>query len=226
MTRFLPEDKALQLLRKISSSEIDFFYDEQKHKVVVSSPAADATVEALQFRLPISIPPPSLLTDLEDFSIQYVIVLIQSGQCALGLFRDGKNLDHKVFRSYMVRKKQGKSQIKYLKTKGKSRAGSRVRLAGALEFFENINERLQEYFEDQQIDRIAISCSKTLIPFLYDAKIACPFDKKDERLLKIPKHIHTPTYEILMDANKFLLRGEIIYQEEFQPLVDSLLEPS
>lgn len=224
MTRFLSKEQALQLLRKISSSGIDYFYDSQKHKLVVNSQAGDGTVEAIQFRLPISIPPPSLLPDIEDFSIQYIILLVQSGQCALGLFRDGKNLDHKMFRSYMVRKKQGKSQIKYLKTKGKSRAGSRVRLAGTLEFFENINERLQEYFEDQQIDRIAISCSKTLIPFLYGSKIACPFDKKDEKLFKIPKHIHTPTYEILMDANKFLLKGEVTYEEEYQPLFDSLLD--
>ena len=48
----------------------------------------------------------------------------------------------------MVRKKRGVSQIKHLKTKGKSRAGSRVRLAETEEFFENINGRLQDYFEE------------------------------------------------------------------------------
>lgn len=141
----------------------------------------------------------------------------------MGYFEDGENLHHKVFRSYMVRKKQGKSQIKHLKTKGKSRAGSRVRLGETIEFFENINERLQVYFEEYEIHRIAISCSKILIPYLYNSKVATPFDKHDERLYKIPKHMHTPIYEVLLDANKFLQKGELIYDEGQQALVDALL---
>ena len=60
--------------------------------------------------------------------VHYCLTLVRAGQASLGYFHQGKLLDHKVFRGYLVRQKQGKSQFKYLKTKGKSRAGSRIRL--------------------------------------------------------------------------------------------------
>ncbi|MFD3001883.1 hypothetical protein ACFS7Z_16030 [Pontibacter toksunensis] len=183
----------------------------------------DAGNDQVYFRLPIVVPPPGTTLATGEERLNYVIVLIQAGNCALGYFENGINLDHKVFRSYMVRKKQGKSQIKYLKTKGKSRAGSRVRLSETVEFFENINERLQEYFSENEIHRIAISCSKTLIPYLFNSRISTPFDKRDPRLYKIPKHVHTPIYEVMLEANRFLLRGELIYEEAQQPLINTLL---
>ena len=79
--------------------------------------------------------------ELDD--VHYCLTLVRAGQAAVGYFHQGKLLDHKVFRGYLVRQKQGKSQFKYLKTKGKSRAGSRIRLEETLLFFNEINERLQ-----------------------------------------------------------------------------------
>lgn len=217
MSHFIPKDQAVELLAYIKNTSIRYQYDYEKHRITLLDEAAR---EAVFFRLPIILTP-----DAKDAAepVRYIILLIQAGNCAMGYFEDELNLDHKVFRSYMVRKKQGKSQIKYLKTKGKSRAGSRVRLGETVEFFENINNRLQEYFEEYEIDRIAISCSKTLIPYLYNSKISTPFDKKDERLFKIPRHVHTPNYEVMMDTQKFLLKGELIYEEEYKEMVDSLL---
>lgn len=217
MSHFIPKDQAVELLAYIKNTSIRYQYDYEKHRITLLDEAAR---EAVFFRLPIILTP-----DAKDAAepLRYIILLIQAGNCAMGYFEDELNLDHKVFRSYMVRKKQGKSQIKYLKTKGKSRAGSRVRLGETVEFFENINNRLQEYFEEYEIDRIAISCSKTLIPYLYNSKISTPFDKKDERLFKIPRHVHTPNYEVMMDTQKFLLKGELIYEEEYKEMVDSLL---
>ena len=37
-------------------------------------------------------------------------------------FEGEELIEHKVFKTYMVRKKQGKSQIKHLKSKGKSKS--------------------------------------------------------------------------------------------------------
>ncbi|WP_165838154.1 hypothetical protein [Pontibacter arcticus] len=219
VNRYIPEEIARQLLRTLETSAFKTTYEPEKHRLVVTDNAGQ---DQLYFRLPLTISPPNLKSQPDD-PVHYVILLVQSGNCALGYFENGRCLDHKVFRSYMVRKKQGKSQIKYLKTKGKSRAGSRVRLGETMEFFENINERLQSYFEENEIHRIAISCSKTLIPYLFSSKIATPFTKHDPRLFKIPKHIHTPIYEVLLDANRFLLRGELIYEETNQPLIDALL---
>lgn len=220
MNRLLSKEKTAELLQAIQAASLPSVYDYSKHRMVLLDEAGN---EQLYLRLPINLPPPDAPPVREAAQVNYVILLVQSGNCAVGYFENGINLDHKVFRSYMVRKKQGKSQIKYLKTKGKSRAGSRVRLGETVEFFENINERLQEYFEQHPIQRIAISCSKTLIPYLFNSKVATPFDKNDARLYKIPKHIHTPIYEVLLDANKFLLKGELIYEEAQQALIEELL---
>ncbi|HYG37286.1 MAG TPA: hypothetical protein VD908_01650, partial [Cytophagales bacterium] len=75
-----------------------------------------------------------------------------------------------------------------------------------------------------KIDRIAISCSKILVPYLFNSKVDTPFDKRDPRLFKIPKHIHTPIYEVMMETHKFLLKGELIYEEKHQEIVDTLLK--
>lgn len=220
MNQFLSTETSLALFHKLREAAVTTVYNYEKHRLTLQDQAGN---ELLNFRLPIVLPPPAENLHLPDTPVNYIMLLIQAGNCAMGYFEDGINQNHKVFRAYMVRKKQGKSQIKYLKTKGKSRAGSRVRLGETAEFFENINERLQQYFAAHEVHRIAISCSKTLLPFLYNAKIATPFDKRDERLYKIPKHIHTPIYEVMMEANKFLQKGELIYEEARQDLVMELL---
>lgn len=221
MNRFLSRDASLQLIDSIQKSAYPRVYDPEKHRLIILDENRN---EVVYFRLPIVLPPPEQLTTGEAKLVNYVILLIQSGSCAMGYFENGINLDHKVFRAYMVRMKQGKSQVKYLKTKGKSRAGSRVRLAETVEFFENINERLQQYFSQHQVHRIAISCSKILIPYLFQSKVPTPFDKRDARLFKIPKHIPTPIYEVMLETNKFLLKGELIYEEPYQALVNGLLD--
>ena len=220
MNSSLSKDTSLQLLYAIQASSYSVSYEPEKHRLVLTDETGDGP---LFFRLPLVLSLPGSGLAAEEVQVNYVILLIQSGNCAMGLFENGINVDHKVFRSYMVRKKQGTSQVKYLKTKGKSRAGSRVRLAETVEFFENINERLQAYFRGHEIQRIAISCSKTLIPYLFNSKVATPFEKDDSRLFKIPKHIHTPIYEVLLDANRFLLRGELIYEAAQQHMVNALL---
>jgi hypothetical protein len=220
MNRYLSQNTALHLLQHIHRASLPWVYDQEKHRLVFLD---ESQQEQVYFRLPIVVPPPGGQPAAAIKQVHYIILLIQSGSCAIGYFENGINLDHKVFRAYMVRKKQGTSQIKHLKTKGKSRAGSRVRLAETMTFFENINERLQAYFAQHQIDRIALSCSKTLIPFLFDSKVATPFDKRDPRLFKIPKHIHTPIYEVMLETHKFLLKGELIYEAPYQAMVEALL---
>lgn len=222
MNRFLSRTTATQVLQKIIQDGWSYAYDHEKHRLVILDEQGD---DLFFFRLPLTFPPPQPETQPEQ-PVHYIILLVQSGNAALGYFEDGKNLDHKVYRSYMVRKKQGTSQVKYLKTKGKSRAGSRVRLGETVEFFDNINRGLQAYFSDHRIDRIAISCSKILQPLLYDANVATPFDKQDSRLFKIPMHVHTPIYEVMLEVNKFLMKAELIYEPIHQPLIDLLLPPS
>jgi hypothetical protein len=220
MNQFINREEVFQVIESILDLELNFRYDLAKHQIIILD---DLETELLQFRLPIDVAVTSTLDCNELDEVNYIILLIQSGSCALGYFEEDEILDHKVFKSYMVRKKQGKSQLSYLNSKGKSRAGSRIRLANTINFFENINERLQEYFDEYEIDRVAMSCSTTLIPYVFSSKEVCPFDKKDERLYKIPKHIHTPNYEILLNTQRYLLKGELIWEEENDSIKNQLI---
>ena len=144
---------------------------------------------------------------LEEFS-NYLIILIRSGLAAVGLVQNGELLHHKVFRAYMVRKKQGKSQVKYLKTKGKSRAGSRVRLGETMEFFQDIGNRVNTHLKDYPVDHIGLSISTTLLPYFFNENPVLNLDKKDPRIFKIPKHVGSPTLENLFLVKNFLEKNE------------------
>ncbi|WP_052444386.1 hypothetical protein [Flammeovirga sp. OC4] len=161
--------------------------------------------------------------DLKTVESVYVICIIQTESASVALVKNGLIVDHKTFSTYAVRKKQGKSQIKYLKTRGKSKAGSRVRLANTLNFFEHINERLETYFKENTIERIAFSCSKILLPYLFTSKVKCPFEKKDERIYKIPKHIPNANFEDLQQIHKSLSKAELFFNEEDLEVTNQLL---
>ncbi len=141
------------------------------------------------------------------------LVMIRAGIACTGYFHNGHLIDHKVFRAYMVRQKQGKSQIKYLKTKGKSRAGSRVRLGESELFFEEINERLSSYASKYPIDHWGISCSKTLWPYFFGSATPPPFEKKDERLLSIPFHVQHPDFETLQEVHRKLNAFQLLISD-------------
>ena len=143
----------------------------------------------------------------EAFS-NYLLILVRSGLAAVGMVQDGELLHHKVFRAYMVRKMQGKSQIKYLKTKGKSRAGSRVRLGESLEFFQNIGQRVNEHLKTYPVDQVGLSISKTLLPYFFNDNPGLDLDKKDPRIFKVPKHVGPPTLDTLNATKDFLEKNE------------------
>ncbi|OEK00473.1 hypothetical protein BFP97_02630 [Roseivirga sp. 4D4] len=192
-------------------------YNSEKHSIHFSREG-----NGFQLRLPITVKvsADAVLTDSE---VKYLMLLVQTGSASVGVFQGGKCLEHKVFTAYMVRKKQGTSQIKHLKTKGKSRAGSRVRLAKTLLFFEDINTRLIRHFKENEFDRIAFSCSKILMPYLFGSKVETPFDRKDERIYKIPKHLHQPNFEVMLGMQRFLNKGEVIYDQNDFPELEEVL---
>jgi hypothetical protein len=121
----------------------------------------------------------------------------------------------------MVRKKQGKSQIKYLKTKGKSKAGSRVRLANTVHFFEEIQEKINEWLAYFQLDYIALSCSKSLYTHLFTEDFE--LDRNDARIVKIPKHIQEASFENMLAIHRYLLQAEVIYDENDKERISAML---
>jgi hypothetical protein len=129
--------------------------------------------------------------------VHYCITLVRAGQAAVGYFHQGILLDHKVFRAYLVRQKQGMSQFKYLKTKGKSRSGSRIRLEETELFFKDINQRLQVYTNQYPLTYWGLGCSKTLWPVLFDAAVPPPFTSKSAELIELPYPFSKASFEEL-----------------------------
>jgi hypothetical protein len=174
--------------------------------------------ESLFFKLPPLFPEPEICEPLPDYIRKvpetpppYILYLVQAGAAALGYFEKGEAVKHKTLNKYMVRKKQGKSQLTYLRQKGKSRAGSRIRLKESLEFFEEINHKLIDWKE--HINKAAFifySCPIRLTNELYLARTPPPFERNDKRLRKIPFHVKTPNHKELMHINYLINSGYLL----------------
>ncbi|MEO9964214.1 MAG: hypothetical protein ABJF11_00405 [Reichenbachiella sp.] len=206
------------LLERIRNSKLAYGYDYRKHVIELGLGSQESVG---YLRLPLHM---SLQSDLflQPDPSRVLYLSIESGNAAIIVMESKSAVYHTTFSAYMTRKKQGVSQIKYLNKKGKSRAGSRVRLASTIEFFENINTSLTKLLDEYQIDRIAMNCSPTLIPYLYNSKVTCPFDKKDDRLYKIPLHIQQSNYTQLEKAIKKLMAPTLFYDEQYENQLSEL----
>jgi len=188
----------------------------------------DATGEMLWwFRPPLLFPRMEQAQTLEGYVVQlsplppdYLILLLRAnGNASLGYFEQGKILNHSVIRKYMVRQKQGKAQIKHLKSKGKSRAGSRIRLQQTQEFAEEINQKLWDW-ETQDATRLLISSSIDIWNLLFQVTPLPPFAKRDARLRKIPYHVQTPTFEELKRVARLVTVGHLHTKVDFNSVVN------
>ncbi|MCH2174848.1 MAG: hypothetical protein MK193_03880 [Lentisphaeria bacterium] len=85
-------------------------------------------------------------TSCEQKSFLFTMLLMEAGRASIGQFYYDLNSvtckSHTTVRKYMVRKGQGKAQLTYLKTKGKSRYGARLRMQESKKFFEEISLKL------------------------------------------------------------------------------------
>ena len=151
--------------------------------------------------------------------VHYCLTLVRAGKASLGYFHQGKLLDHKVFRGYLVRQKQGKSQFKYLKTKGKSRAGSRIRLEETLVFFKEINERLQVYAKQYPLNFWGLGCAKTMWPLLFDGEVKPPFSSKSAELIELPYPFTKGSYEELQELELRLQQFHLLLSPLAEPLI-------
>jgi hypothetical protein len=193
----------------------------------------------LDFRVPITFPTlpekedEQLTLCLSDYSDKitflpkpYLLILIQAGYASLGYFEEGELIHHKAITAYMVRKKQGKSQIKHLNSKGKSRLGSRIRLQNTVLFFEQINSKLKEWHQKSSIfdkvERIGQSGSPDLWHLFYTSKEEAPFQKNDSRLRKVPITVHSPNFEELQRVNNYVNFGKLTAYKDDLPFLSNL----
>lgn len=144
-----------------------------------------------------------------------VLILMQAGQAALGFFEESEVVHHKVIRKYMVRKKQGKSQLKHLRTKGKSRAGSRIRLNETIAFAEEINQTLTRWDILDHTDFILYSSSIELWNLLFQSKVSSAFTRNDPRLRSLSLYSSVPKYDELLRVHASLQTGQLsIHQHD------------
>lgn len=179
--------------------------DEEKHWIQHES-------EEIRYRLPMTWPTALRSESIDEYigripeeDPSFLIVMVQLGAAAIGYVDEGEFLVHKAIKKYMKRQKRGKAQIQYLNTRGKSKAGSRLRLANTERFFEEINERLTDWgemYDDPEF--IFISCTPNVWGMMYAADPEPPFDRKDPRIRKIPYDVPIPDFEQLQIISKRL----------------------
>ena len=106
----------------------NYHYNYLKHQVILEN----ENLETMGYiRLPLNLALDEKLK-IADEETMVLYLSIESGNAAICVMEGKENVYHTTFSAYMTRKKKGFSQIKYLNKKGKSRAGSRIRLASTL----------------------------------------------------------------------------------------------
>ncbi|MCP4713544.1 MAG: hypothetical protein GY868_00385 [Deltaproteobacteria bacterium] len=211
----LSYSESLEFLQELTQrTDISLLTD---NRGIHARDAAGLTVATL--RLPPAFPLPaadmSITKYLENVPSEppaCIILLIQAGAASLGCCESGSIIAHKTLTKYMVRKKQGKAQLTYLRTKGKSRAGSRMRLQAGNEFFHEINRKLAEWNAAVAAARhIFISCPVRLTNELFAAKLPPPFDRHDHRSRRVPFDVHIPSYKELKRIHYLLHAGYVLF---------------
>jgi hypothetical protein len=214
-TQVLSDEQALHLLKIAQLKGWQIHYLPDKHQLLLENETgwlAKLYLPWTQVWLP-----ESGFSLAED--VHYCITLVRAGQAAVGYFHQGILLDHKVFRAYLVRQKQGMSQFKYLKTKGKSRSGSRIRLEETELFFKDINQRLQVYTNQYPLTYWGLGCSKTLWPVLFDAAVPPPFTSKSPELIELPYPFSKASLEELQVLEHRLTQFHLLLSASDEPLI-------
>ncbi|MEO0478510.1 MAG: hypothetical protein AAF196_03430 [Planctomycetota bacterium] len=176
--------------------------------------------DRVQLTIPRSLPP---LTesehdeawDLEDWldrcrNLQgrELFVLYQAGASAVGVWDRPRRewIDRHVFRRYVVRG-NGKAQATHLKTKGKSRYGSRLRLQNAERLLEETGEWIREALTvDGPVDSVLRACDDRLWASVREA---CEPSFESVRVATIPADLPRPDFSALDSARRAADRGTI-----------------
>ena len=156
--------------------------------------------------------PADCLDTLGDRLGLCVLVLVQAGATGLGLWRDDELLEHKTIKKYVVRGK-GRAQPVHLKSKGKSRYGSRLRLQNAVRQLEETNEKLHEWVAKHgPFERIFYSCPVRTWPELFRVTPPPPFSQRGDRTgpHRIPIEVRVPDFAEVKRVWRSLTRGREI----------------
>ncbi len=188
----------------------------REHRLTFDAKRSIFVAEGIEFVPPPCFPiagesqhdPARYLERLPQRLRRMAIVLVHAGATALGLYDDDTLLAHKVIKKYVVRG-NGKAQVLHLKTKGKSRYGSRLRLQNFESQLADTNAKLREWWaEFGAFDRVFRHCPERIAPEL-DAASSGPPWPRAFRVESIPFHVHVPDFAELKRVRWKLVHGEI-----------------
>jgi hypothetical protein len=148
------------------------------------------------------------LASIPDELGLHLVVLAQAGAAALGIFEDGEALATKTIRKYVVRG-SGRAQPGHLRTKGKSRYGSRLRLRNANNLRDEVHERLREWVDLYGRPQLLFnSCPVRLWSELFETATRPAIEKRDP-WIRIQKDLPSPNTEILLRTYRGLCYGRL-----------------
>jgi hypothetical protein len=139
-----------------------------------------------------------------------LVLLLQAGAMAFGCWRGEELLQHKAVRKYVVRG-NGRSQATHLKTRGKSRYGSRLRLQNWKSLLAETNERVADCEDDHgPFARIFLGAPVRVFSDLFEVDPAPPFERDDARLQRLPLHVHRPDHGELCRVRSRMEVGRVV----------------
>lgn len=144
---------------------------------------------------------------------RHAVLLFQAGAASMGLFDGDDVLEHKAMKRYVVRGK-GRAQPTHLKTRGKSRFGSRLRLRNAAQLLDDVSARLRPWWgEPPQPTHLYLSCPVRLFADLCRTDPPPPVTPDDPRCVRIPIHVHVPSHAELLRVHRSISRGRLWSRE-------------
>jgi len=146
------------------------------------------------------------LAELDGGPRRQIILLLRAGVAALGYWRADALLQHKVVKKYVVRGR-GRAQPSYLRSKGKSRHGSRLRLRNARALLQEVNGRLEHWWRQEGPAEVFYSCGVRLWADLRQAPVAPPFAAGEA--LKLPLDVRAPSHVELLRVRRLMSRGSV-----------------
>jgi hypothetical protein len=190
------------------------------HEVPSARAADDGSgfaADGVELRLPLLAPrthaaesPRDYLARVGELPERHVVVLLRAGAMAIGYWQGEELLRHKAQKRYVVRG-NGKAQPTHLKTRGKSRYGSRLRLQNWQLLLQDVTSRLTLWWRDlgapDQVHYAAATRVWTeLVGF---DKPSLPFDPDGADVRRIPRTVHEPTHGELLRVRQLLARGVV-----------------
>lgn len=137
----------------------------------------------------------------------YAIVLLQAGAMAVGRFDGEECVRHKAQKRYVVRG-NGKAQATHLRTRGKSRYGSRLRLQNWQRLLAETVERLRAWDEELgPAQQVFGAMGPRTAAALFAMEPPPPFARDGVR--RVPRHVHVPDFEELLAVQRWLCSGRL-----------------